>query len=238
MCDRPAARLRGRPSGGTMRVALFVTCVNDLLYPDTGRAVVTAAGTAGGRGGLPAGPDLLRPAAVQHRLPARDRAAGPPVRRRSSTATTTWSRRPGRARRWCATTTRGSPSGPRPRGATSGLAEAAAAAVPKTYELTEFLVDVLGVTDVGRVLPAHRHLPPLLPRAADARARRAAPAAAGGRAGPGTAGVATAREECCGFGGTFAVKNPDVSAAMGEDKVGHAAGHAAPTCCAGRTTPA
>ncbi|MGW2222448.1 heterodisulfide reductase-related iron-sulfur binding cluster, partial [Nonomuraea sp. NPDC001684] len=26
-------------------------------------------------------------------------------------------------------------------------------------------------------------------------------------------------EECCGFGGTFAVKNPAVSAAMGADKV-------------------
>ncbi len=26
---------------------------------------------------------------------------------------------------------------------------------PRVYELTEFLVDVLGVTDVGRVLPAH-----------------------------------------------------------------------------------
>ena len=28
--------------------------------------------------------------------------------------------------------------------------------------------------------------------------------------------------ECCGFGGTFSVKNPDVSAAMGADKVAHA----------------
>jgi L-lactate dehydrogenase complex protein LldE len=29
------------------------------------------------------------------------------------------------------------------------------------------------------------------------------------------------REECCGFGGTFAVKNADVSVAMGADKVRH-----------------
>jgi L-lactate dehydrogenase complex protein LldE len=27
--------------------------------------------------------------------------------------------------------------------------------------------------------------------------------------------------ECCGFGGTFAVKNVDVSVAMGSDKAGH-----------------
>ena len=29
-----------------MRIALFVTCVNDLMFPDTGKAVVTDAGTA------------------------------------------------------------------------------------------------------------------------------------------------------------------------------------------------
>jgi L-lactate dehydrogenase complex protein LldE len=28
-------------------------------------------------------------------------------------------------------------------------------------------------------------------------------------------------EECCGFGGTFALKNPDVSVAMGSDKARH-----------------
>ncbi len=33
------------------------------------------------------------------------------------------------------------------------LAEAAAALAPKVYELTEFLVDVLGVTDVGACYP-------------------------------------------------------------------------------------
>ena len=30
-----------------------------------------------------------------------------------------------------------------------------------------------------------------------------------------------AAAECCGFGGTFAVKNPDVSVAMGSDKARH-----------------
>ena len=28
-------------------------------------------------------------------------------------------------------------------------------------------------------------------------------------------------DSCCGFGGTFAIKFPDVSTAMGRDKVGH-----------------
>ncbi len=42
-----------------------------------------------------------------------------------------------------------------------------------------------------------------------------------------------AAEECCGFGGTFAVKNPAVSAAMGADKVGHALDSGAEVLCGG-----
>ena len=30
-----------------------------------------------------------------------------------------------------------------------------------------------------------------------------------------------AADECCGFGGTFSLKNPDVSVAMGADKARH-----------------
>ena len=36
-------------------------------------------------------------------------------------------------------------------------------AVPPVYELSEFLVDVLGVTDVGALLPAYRRAAPHLP---------------------------------------------------------------------------
>ena len=39
-------------------------------------------------------------------------------------------------------------------------------------------------------------------------------------------------EECCGFGGTFAVKNADVSAAMGADKVRHVRDTGAEVLCA------
>jgi L-lactate dehydrogenase complex protein LldE len=40
-------------------------------------------------------------------------------------------------------------------------------------------------------------------------------------------------ETCCGFGGTFAVKNPDVSAAMGTDKVAAIRQTRAEVVCAG-----
>ncbi len=43
-------------------------------------------------------------------------------------------------------------------------------------------------------------------------------------------------EECCGFGGTFAVKNADVSAAMGATRCATRS-RPARRCCAPPTTP-
>ena len=89
--------------------------------------------------------------------------------------------------------------------------------VPTVYELSEFLVDVLGVTDVGAYFP-HRvtyhptcHSLRLLgvgdrPQQLLAAVR-----------GIDLVELAQA-EQCCGFGGTFALKNADTSVAMGSDK--------------------
>jgi L-lactate dehydrogenase complex protein LldE len=38
-------------------------------------------------------------------------------------------------------------------------------------------------------------------------------------------------DQCCGFGGTFAIKNPDVSAAMLSDKVQSLQSTGAEVCC-------
>ena len=59
--------------------------------PSRGRPS-TRAGAARARGRRPAGPDLLRADARQHRLPARGAARGAPPRARSSSRTTSWSR--------------------------------------------------------------------------------------------------------------------------------------------------
>ena len=67
---------------GRMRVALMVTCVNDAMFPDTGRAVVDLLRRLGRRRRLPAGADLLRAADGQHRLPRRGGAGRPHLRRR------------------------------------------------------------------------------------------------------------------------------------------------------------
>jgi L-lactate dehydrogenase complex protein LldE len=98
------------------------------------------------------------------------------------------------------------------------LARAAEALAARTYELSELLVDVLGVTDVGAVYP-HRvtyhptcHSLRML-RVGDKPLRLL-------RAVRGIDLVELpAADECCGFGGTFALKNAEVSTAMLADKV-------------------
>lgn len=88
----------------------------------------------------------------------------------------------------------------------------------RTYELSEFLVKVAGVTDVGAAFPhtvtyhASCHgLRELQLRDEPLQLLRAV---------KGLKLVDMARnEECCGFGGTFATKFANISAAMGQSKV-------------------
>ena len=148
-----------------MRVALFLTCVNDTLYPDTGRAVVKLLTRLGVDVDFPMGQTCCGQA---HYNTGYRHEAEPLARKFSDVfgeydAIVTPSGSCGAMVRELYPR-----MGERARaeGRGDGLAAALAPVVPKTYELTEFLVDVLGVTDVGRVLPAHRDLPPDLPRPA------------------------------------------------------------------------
>ncbi len=95
------------------------------------------------------------------------------------------------------------------------------ASVPRVFELSEFLIDVLGVEDVGAYFPHKVTYHPTchslrLLNVGD-RPLRLLRAVAGLELEelPGA-------QECCGFGGTFSLKNPDVSTAMGADKVANA----------------
>jgi L-lactate dehydrogenase complex protein LldE len=112
------------------------------------------------------------------------------------------------------------------------LAGRAAAVAARTYELSELLVDVLGVTDVGASYP-HRvtyhptcHSLRLL-RVGDRPLRLL-------REVRGLQLVELPRaEECCGFGGTFALKNADTSTAMLTDKMRAVLDTRAEVCTAG-----
>ncbi|TQM61882.1 (Fe-S)-binding protein [Humibacillus xanthopallidus] len=97
------------------------------------------------------------------------------------------------------------------------LSSRVAEVAPRVLELSEFLVDVLGVTDVGAYFPHRVTYHPTchslrMIRVADRPLQLL-------RAVRGIDLVELAgAEECCGFGGTFAMKNADVSIAMGSDK--------------------
>jgi L-lactate dehydrogenase complex protein LldE len=100
------------------------------------------------------------------------------------------------------------------------LAEAVEAVVARTYDFTEFLVDVLGVTDVGAYFP---HRVTYHPTCHSLRVTKV-----GDRPYQLLSKVKgldlvplEGADQCCGFGGTFSVKNPDVSVAMGSDKARH-----------------
>lgn len=198
-----------------MRVALMVTCVNDALFPGTGAAVVR----------------LLRRLGVDVEFPEAQTCCGQPmvntgyldeavplVRNYIDTfagydAVVTPSGS-------CAGSVRHQHRLVAKRAGDARLAEAVAATSPLTYELTEFLVDVLGVTDVGAYFPHsvtyHPTCHSLRMLGVGDRPRQLLEAVRGLR----LVDLPHA-DECCGFGGTFAVKNADTSVAMGADKARH-----------------
>ncbi|MER6081328.1 (Fe-S)-binding protein [Streptomyces sp. NPDC001833] len=101
-----------------------------------------------------------------------------------------------------------------------GLVRAVEELTPRVYELTEFIVDVLGLTDVGAYFPHtvtyHPTCHSLRMLGVGDRPRLLLEQVRGL-----TLVDLPAADECCGFGGTFAVKNADTSVAMGGDKARH-----------------
>ena len=92
--------------------------------------------------------------------------------------------------------------------------------IPKVYELAEFLVKKLGVEDVGAYYP---HRVTYHPTCHSLRVLQLGDAPL--RLLKHVKGIdlveLPAAEECCGFGGTFAVKNAETSMAMLGDKIRH-----------------
>lgn len=199
-----------------MRVALFVTCVNDTLYPRTGRAVVTLLERLGVRVDFP----QEQSCCGQAHFNTGYRRETEPLVRRFGRAFSGYDYvvTPSAS---CAAMVRDGYPRISARAETEGrgpvLSEGAAAVAPRTLELSEFLVDVLGVTDVGAHYP---HTVTYHPTCHGLRVLRLGdrPRRLLEHVGGMTLVDLPGAEECCGFGGTFAVKNAAVSAAMGADK--------------------
>ncbi len=102
---------------------------------------------------------------------------------------------------------------------------------PEVYELSELLVRRLGVTDVGATFP---HRVAYHPTCHSLRVTRVGDAPLTLlRNVRGLELVQLARaDECCGFGGTFSVKNADTSSAMLADKCASVVASGAEVCTA------
>jgi L-lactate dehydrogenase complex protein LldE len=186
-----------------VKVGLFITCVNDMLYPGTGIAVTRVLERLGHTVEFPLGQtccgqmhansgfaELAKPIAEQYVrvFEGYDAIVAPSG---SCVAMV--------------------------RDQYRHLVPGSADVVARTYELSELLVDVLGVTDTGARFPHKVTYHPtchglrllhlgdkplqLLRAVRDIELVELAGAT-----------------ECCGFGGTFALKNSGVSTAMLEDK--------------------
>jgi L-lactate dehydrogenase complex protein LldE len=198
-----------------MRVALMVTCLNDALFPGTGRAVVDVLTRLGVDVDFPeaqtcCGQPMVNTGYLDEAVPV-VRTFVSAFAGYDAVVTPSGS---------CAGSVRHQHRLVAQRAGDPGLADAVTELGPKVFELSEFLVDVLGVTDVGASFP-HRvtyhptcHSLRLL--GVGDRPRRLLEAVRGL-----TLVDLPEAEECCGFGGTFATKNADVSVAMGTDKARH-----------------
>ncbi|WP_433300303.1 (Fe-S)-binding protein [Actinoplanes sp. CA-030573] len=117
-------------------------------------------------------------------------------------------------------------------GGDARLASRAEAVASRTYELSELLVDVLGIEDVGAYFP---HRVTYHPTCHSLRVLRVGDKPL--RLLRKVRGLdlveLPAAEQCCGFGGTFSVKNADTSTAMLADKMRHVLDTGADVCTAG-----
>ncbi len=114
----------------------------------------------------------------------------------------------------------------------AGLQRAATAVASRTLDVSEFIVDVLGVTDVGAYFP---HRITYHPTCHSMRVTKV-----GDRPYQLLKAVRGLEllelpeaSQCCGFGGTFSLKNPDVSVSMAADKARNAASTGAEYLVAG-----
>lgn len=187
-----------------MRVSLFITCLTDTLFPETGRAVVRLLE----RLGCEVDFSVEQTCCGQMHLNSGYQPEAAALARRFGEA-------------FAGSEAIVSPSAScvgMVRDHYRGLDPAAAALAPRTYELTEFLTGALGVEDVGAYYPHRVTYHPTCHSLRGLRVGDAPRRLLGAVRGLELVELPEA-EECCGFGGTFAVKNPDVSTAMLSDKL-------------------
>ena len=216
-----------------MRIALFATCIVDAMYPKVALATVRILERLGHEVVFPPGQGCcsqmhVNSGYVEDALPVvrnhvrtfmkadYDLAVAPSA----SCVASLGHQQPDVAR----------------SGGDEGLARDAEVVASRTLELSQLLTDVLGVTDAAAQLGSwFPHTVTYHPSCHGMRLLRL-----GSRQEDLLRTVADIdlrplpdAEECCGFGGTFALKNPDVSAAIAEEKIEKVTASGASLCTGG-----
>jgi L-lactate dehydrogenase complex protein LldE len=195
-----------------VRVSLFVTCLADTLFPDTGRAVVRLLERLGHEVVFPEDQTCCGQMHFNTGYEHEGLALAARFERVFADAEVVVS----------------------PSASCVGMVREHSSPElgARTFELSQFLVERLGIEDVGAYYP---HRVTYHPTCHSLRALRVGDAPL--RLLRAVRGIELVElpqaEECCGFGGTFAVKNPDVSGAMLTDKIGHVLATDAEVCTAG-----
>lgn len=209
-----------------MRASLFITCYNDTLFPETGRAVV----------------QLLERLGVELDFKQQQTCCG-----QMHANTGFRSEAFSQARRFvhlyqdaeavvipsssCVAMIRDQYPGLFEGAGNEALRKQFAALLPRVYELSEFLIDRVGVEDVGAYFPHrvtyHASCHGLRGLNLGSRPMRLLAKVRGLELVP-----LPNLDRCCGFGGTFSVKNGEVSSAMLATKLVDVLGTGAEFCTA------
>jgi L-lactate dehydrogenase complex protein LldE len=197
-----------------MKVALFITCFNDTLFPDTGRAVVT----------------LLERLGCDVEFPLEQTCCGQ-MHVNSGYGRDVEGLLGRFARVFGGYEAVVSPSA----SCVAHVREHIPSVGDRVFELTEFVVDRLGVIDVGASFPHRVTLHPTCHSLRLLRLGDRPKRLLGEVRGIDLVELGGERE-CCGFGGTFAIKNADTSMAMLSDKVRHVLDTRAEVCTSADTS--
>jgi len=186
-----------------MRIALFITCVADVMFPEAGRATVTVLERLGHDVDFPEAQTCCGQMHLNSGYPA-------DARRLAERFVEVFGE-------YDAVVAPSSSCAGTVRELYRDVLGIDHPVVARVFELSQFLVDELGVDDVGAAFP---HRVAYHPTCHSLRMTRVGDAPL--RLLQNVQGLELLEvpraDECCGFGGTFSVKNADVSSAMLADK--------------------
>lgn len=210
-----------------MKIDLFITCINDAMFPRTGQATVTLLERLGHQvnfnanqtccGQMHLNTGYRADALHLVRKFVRDFSDSEVVVMPSGSCAAMIRELAPAAAHW---------------DGEEDLRREVEALAPRVYELSEFLVNKLGITDVGAYYPHRVTYHPTCHAMRSLHVGDAPLKLLQNVRGMTLLELAGA-DECCGFGGTFSVKNPDVSTAMLADKARHILDTGAEACTAG-----